>query len=91
MRPHDDESRQLIEELERKFKGKRYFTPELHKKLQLLRQSIVGLGPWEFEKAKAAGVVAEVVIDAGIWIASGKAYSLRLGLGLELLPEYLVL
>jgi hypothetical protein len=58
--PHDDESRQLIEELEREFKGKRYFTPELHKKLQLLRQSIVGLGPWEFEKAKAAGVVAEV-------------------------------
>jgi hypothetical protein len=35
--PHDDESRQLIDELEREFKGKRYFTPELHKKLQLLR------------------------------------------------------
>jgi hypothetical protein len=56
-----------------------------------VKSTRVGLGPWEFEKAKAAGVVAEVVIDAGIWIATGKAYSLRLGLGPELLPEYLVL
>jgi hypothetical protein len=63
----------------------------VHFHSRLLRQSIVGLGPWEFERAKATGVVAEVVVDAGIWIAAGKAYSLRLGLGLELLPEYLVL
>jgi CRISPR-associated endonuclease/helicase Cas3 len=89
--PHDDESRQMIEELEREFKVRRYFAPELRTKLRPLQRSIVGLGPWEFDRAKAAGVIVEVVEESGIWIATRKAYSPRLGLGLELLPEDLVL
>jgi CRISPR-associated endonuclease/helicase Cas3 len=88
---HDDESSQLIEELEREFKQKRYFTPELRKKQQQLQRSIVGLGPWEFEKAKSAGVITEVVRDKEIWIAARNAYSQQLGLRLELLPQDLVL
>lgn len=88
---HDDESRQLIEQLEREFKEKRYFTPELRKKQQQLQRSIVGLGPWEFDKARAAGVITEVIRDEEIWIATGNAYTERLGLALELLPEDLVL
>jgi CRISPR-associated endonuclease/helicase Cas3 len=88
---HDAESRQLIEEAEREFRERRHFTPELRKKLQQLQRSIVGLGPWEFDKARAAGVIAEVVGDSGIWIATGNAYTERLGLALELLPQDLVL
>jgi hypothetical protein len=88
---HDDESRQLIEELEREFKETRYFTLELRKKQQQLQRSIVGLGPWEFEKAKAAGVIVEVVRDKEVWIAARNAYTQQLGLSLELLPQDLVL
>jgi CRISPR-associated endonuclease/helicase Cas3 len=84
---HDNQSRQLIEELHREFKEKRYLTPELRNKQQELQRSIVGLGPWEFDKAKAAGIIAEVVSETGIWIATGNAYTESLGLVLELLPK----
>ena len=85
------QSRQLIEELHREFKEKRYLTPELRNKRQELQRSIVGLGPWEFDKTKAAGVIAEVVSETGIWIATGNAYTESLGLVLELLPKDFVL
>jgi hypothetical protein len=88
---HDNQSRQLIEELHREFKEKRYLTPELRNKQQELQRSIVGLGPWEFDKAKAAGIIAEVVSETGIWIATGNAYTESLGLVLELLPKDFVL
>jgi CRISPR-associated endonuclease/helicase Cas3 len=89
---HDGESRKLIEELEKEFEEKRHFTPEIRKTLQRLRRSIVGLGPWEFDKAREKGVVRpEVVADSGIWIATETAYTERLGLAVELRPEDLVL
>jgi len=89
---HDEDSRQLIGAMEKQFREKKHFTPELRKVFQQLQRSIVGLGPWEFDKAIAAGVVLpEVVKDSGIWIAADKACTERFGLALEMTPENFVL
>jgi CRISPR-associated endonuclease/helicase Cas3 len=87
---HDEESRRLIEQMEREFREKKHFTPELRRILRSLQRSIVGLGPWEFDKARAAGTVLAEIVE-GIWIAANKAYTERLGLALELRPEDFVL
>jgi CRISPR-associated endonuclease/helicase Cas3 len=88
---HDDEARQLIAKMEKEFREKRNFTPELRDTLRLLQRSFVGLGPWEFDKAKAIGVIDEVVADSGIWIAVDNAYTERFGLALERSAEDLIL
>lgn len=81
--PHDEDARVAIAEL----REAKHITRELHYRLQ---RSIVGLGPWEFDKARAAGVVEELFPGSEVWIAFDHAYDKRLGLKTELNPETFV-
>ena len=79
--PYDEASRMSLEEL----RNVGFLTRELRQKLQ---RSIVGLQPYEVDKAR--GVLAELRPGSGIWIAVEGAYSQTKGLKFQLEVEDLV-
>ena len=76
--PYGEEAQAAIEEL----RSIGRLTRELRPKLQ---RYVVGLQPYEFEKAR--GVLAEIRPGSEIWIAVERAYSEIKGLKFELAPE----
>jgi len=78
--PDDVEARKAIEELRLSSE----LTPSLRRSLQ---RHIVGLSPWEFEKAR--GVLERVPTASGdeIWVAVDQAYDEQLGLIFNPGPE----
>ena len=73
--PFDDTARGAIEELRQIGQ----LTRDLRRRLQ---RYVVGLRPWEFEKAH--GVLEEIRKDSEIWVAVDQAYEREKGLKLEL-------
>jgi CRISPR-associated endonuclease/helicase Cas3 len=73
--PFDETARSAIDELRKVGQ----LTRDLRRRLQ---RYVVGLRPWEFEKAR--GVLEEIRKDSGIWVAVERAYSVDKGLKLEL-------
>lgn len=80
--PDDDEAKAAIVEL----REARFLDQTLRRRLQ---QHVVGLNPWEFERAR--GVREELSQGSEIWIAADYAYDEALGLVFELSVEKLVL
>ncbi len=80
--PDDDEARTAIARL----RGRGQLTFELRHALQ---RHVVGLSPWEFDKAK--GVLERLPAEDEIWIAAEHAYDPRLGLIFEPKPEIFIL
>jgi CRISPR-associated endonuclease/helicase Cas3 len=76
--PFDDDARTAIRELRQIGQ----LTRDLKRRLQ---RYVVGLRPYEFEKAR--GVLEEIRMDGGIWVAVERAYSSVKGLKLELSPD----
>ncbi|MDR3792289.1 MAG: CRISPR-associated helicase Cas3' [Terracidiphilus sp.] len=82
--PDDEEAKAAIASLD----ALKQLTPALRRTLQ---RHTVGLSPKEFEQARDAGVIREVVSASQLWIAASQAYDEQLGLQFTLSAEALVL
>jgi CRISPR-associated endonuclease/helicase Cas3 len=80
--PDDDEACAAIAQL----RNRGELTLDLRRTLQ---RHVVGLSPWEFEKA--SGVLERLPMENEIWMAVDQAYDVRLGLIFDPGPEKLVL
>lgn len=80
--PDDEEARRAIARL----RDRGELTLDLRRALQ---RHVIGLSPWEFDKAK--GVLERLPGEGEIWIAHDHAYDPKLGLLFEVAVEKLIL